>query len=135
MGGEHSKHGRYPTPMTKPSPSDPRLVFVTAPDLDLAGEIARALVDDRLAACASLLPGLTSIYRWGGEVHEDVEVLLLIKTCSGRLEDLERRVAELHPYEVPEIIALEPAHVEPRYLAWLQSETSETSETSDSSDT
>ena len=115
--------------MPKPSLSDPRLVFVTAPDLEVAGRIARALVDDRLAACASLLPGLTSIYRWRGEVQEDAEVLLLIKTSSERLADLERRVAELHPYEVPEIIALDPAHVEPRYLAWLQSETSETSET------
>lgn len=121
--------------MAKPSPSDPRLVFVTAPDLDVAGKIARALVDERLAACASFLPGLTSIYRWRGEVHEDREVLLLIKTCSERLPDLERRVAELHPYEVPEFIAVEPAHVEPRYLAWLQSETSATSGTSETSET
>jgi len=111
--------------MTKPSLSDPRLVFVTAPDVDVAQKLARALVDERLAACASLLPGVTSIYRWRGEVHEEDEVLLLIKTCSGRLEELVRRIAELHPYEVPEIIAVEPVHVEPRYLAWLQSETSE----------
>jgi len=111
--------------MPKPSPSDPRVVFVTAPDLEVAGKIARAVVEDRLAACASLLPGVTSIYRWRGEVLEDAEVLLLIKTRLEHLDDLERRVLELHPYEVPEFIALEPAHVEPRYLAWLQSETSE----------
>ncbi len=116
--------------MTQPSPSDPRLVFVTAPDRHVAGKIARALVEERLAACASLLPGLTSIYRWRGEVHEDAEVLILIKTCSERLGELERRVRELHPYEVPEILALEPAQVEPRYLAWLRSETSRTSGTS-----
>jgi periplasmic divalent cation tolerance protein len=115
--------------MTKPSPSDPRLVFVTAPDPDVAKKLARALVGDRLAACASLLPGLTSIYRWDGKVQEESEVLLLIKTCSGRLDDLERRIAELHPYDVPEIVAVEPARVEPRYLAWLQSETRENPET------
>ena len=97
----------------------PRVVLVTAPDADVALRIARTLIEERLAACVNLIPGLTSVYRWEGAVQEDHEVLLLAKTRAGRLEALETRLAELHPYHVPECVALEPARVETRYLEWM----------------
>lgn len=106
------------------SPDDPRLVLVTAPDRERALDLARSLVDDRLLACANLLPGLTSVYRWEGRVQEDEEVLLIGKTRAGRVAALEARVLELHPYDTPEFVVLDPSHVEPRYLAWLAASTS-----------
>ena len=101
----------------------PRVVLVTAPDEDVGRRLARALVERRLAACANLIPGVRSIYRWDGEVRDEAEVLLVIKTVAGRISELEAALAELHPYDVPECIALEPASVEAKYLAWLVDET------------
>lgn len=105
-------------------PRAPAVVLVTAPDADVARKIARALVDRRLAACASLVPGLTSVYRWQGAVEEASEVLLVIKTVRARLGELERELRALHPFEVPELVVLDPAHVGARYLDWLIAETS-----------
>jgi len=102
-----------------------RVVLVTAPDADCGRGLARALVDERLAACVGILPGLTSVYRWEGQIHEDAEVLLVIKSRADRLERIEARVAELHPYDVPECVSLAPDRVEPRYLAWLQAAASD----------
>jgi len=101
-----------------------RVVLVTAPDMGCARALARALVGEAVAACVSLLPGMVSIYRWKGAVHEAQEVLLLVKTRSERLGELERIVAREHPYEVPEVVALEPAAVAQRYLDWLLAECS-----------
>ena len=101
----------------------PRVVLVTAPNEDVGRRLARALVERRLAACANLIPGVRSIYRWDGEVRDEAEVLLVIKTVAGRISELEAALAELHPYDVPECIALEPASVEAKYLAWLVDET------------
>lgn len=97
-----------------------RAVLVTAPDREVGARLARALVGEGLAACVNLVPGVTSVYRWQGEVCEDAEVLLVVKTTAARLDPLRARVLELHPYEVPELVALAPAAVEARYLAWLQ---------------
>ncbi len=94
------------------------LVLVTAPP-EAAGELARRLVEERLAACVNRVPGLRSVYRWEGRVEEDEEVLLLIKTPADRLEALKKRVPELHPYRVPEVLALPVADGHPPYLAWL----------------
>ncbi len=95
-------------------------VLVTAPNLKVARRIARAVVEANLAACANLLPGIESHYRWQGRLEKSSEVLLLIKTSKPRLPALESRIAELHPYDTPEIIAL-PLHAgSARYLAWLQ---------------
>lgn len=109
--------------MQDPLGADPsaraRVVLVTAPDMDCARALAQALVGERVAACANLLPGVTSIYRWEGEVQEDPEVLLVVKTRADRLGEVERIVARLHPYEVPEVVALQPSAVESRYLDWL----------------
>ncbi len=95
-----------------------RLVLTTAPP-DVAQEIAHTLVEERLAACVNLVPGVRSVYRWQGAVQDDPETLLVIKTTPEALSRLEPRLATLHPYEVPEHVVLEPAAVAGPYLAWL----------------
>lgn len=98
-------------------------VLCACPDEATANRIAQELVRSRLAACVSRLSGVRSTYRWEGEVRDEPEVLLLIKTTKSRYEELEMRLEALHPYEVPEIIALHvPAGAAP-YLAWLAEET------------
>jgi len=99
------------------------VVFSTAPDLGVAKEIARALVERRAAACVQVLPGLHSTYRWEGALEEASEVLLLAKTTRARLADLEEVLRELHPYEVPECVAVEAVHVAAPYRAWVLDET------------
>jgi len=106
--------------------SDALLILCTCPNAESASRIARALVEERLAACVNRVPGLTSVYRWQGEIHEDNEVLLLIKTQHERFESLRARIIELHPYDVPEVIALEIAAGHAPYLEWLRTETSGT---------
>lgn len=101
----------------------PLLCLATAPDRPVAERIARALVDERLAACVNILPGITSVYRWEGAVEAGDEVLLLAKTMPGRLEALVARVAQLHPFEVPEVIALDIRGGLPAYLQWIAAET------------
>ncbi|MBI5365808.1 MAG: divalent-cation tolerance protein CutA [Planctomycetes bacterium] len=96
-----------------------RVVLVTAGGIDAARVIARALVEERLAACVNILPGVTSIYRWEGKIAEDEEVLLLIKTTADRLDALAARVVDLHTYQVPEIVALPVAGGLAPYLGWL----------------
>jgi len=98
---------------------DARIVLTTAPDREAAERIARALVERRLVACVNLVAGVRSVYRWKGEIAEADEVLLVAKTAVDRLEGLERALKELHPYDVPEMVALEPDRVEAAYLAWL----------------
>lgn len=97
-----------------------RVVWITAPDREVALRLARGLVERRLAACAQVLPGLTSVYRWQGAVQEESEVLLLVKSTADRLDALEAWVRQTHPYDTPECLALAPERVEPRYLAWLE---------------
>lgn len=97
-----------------------RLVWITAPDAQVALRLARGLVEERLAACAQVLPGMTSVYRWQERVHEEAEVLLVAKTTAARLPALESWLRRAHPYDTPECLALAPQRVEPRYLAWLE---------------
>ena len=97
-----------------------RIVLVTVPDAETAKKIARALVEERLAACVNVVPGLTSVYRWEGEVREDAELLLVAKTTDDALEELGERVRALHPYSVPEILAIEADRGFERYLAWVK---------------
>lgn len=99
------------------------VVFVTCPDRRTAERIGRTLVEERLAACANILPGLTSIYRWEGKVCRDPEALVLLKTRRSRFPALARRVRELHPYSVPEVVALPIALGSPDYLAWVAAST------------
>ena len=104
-------------------PSCARIVLITHPE-DGARDFARSLVERRLAACVNLLP-VTSVYTWQGAIEEDPEVLLVVKTSATRLAELEGVLAEGHPYDVPECVALTPAHVAPAYLDWLLTETRE----------
>ena len=98
------------------------LALVTAPDAETGRRLAEALVDERLAACANLLTGVTSIYRWKGAVESASEVLLVLKTRADRVEALRERVVALHPYEVPEVIFLEVAEGHLPYLEWVREE-------------
>jgi len=95
----------------------------TCPDLASAQRVAEALVDERLAACVQVLPGVHSTYRWHGNVERADEVLLLVKTTSDRLEALAERVRALHPYELPELLAVEAASGLPDYLDWVAAQT------------
>ncbi|HSD11158.1 MAG TPA: divalent-cation tolerance protein CutA [Candidatus Binatia bacterium] len=97
----------------------PIVVLVTAPSADGAAEIARALVEERLAACANIVPGVRSIYRWEERVADDSEWLLVIKTERTRFAELEARVRTLHAYSVPEVIAVEIVEGSKPYLDWL----------------
>ncbi|WP_337926341.1 divalent-cation tolerance protein CutA [Luteimonas saliphila] len=97
--------------------------FCTCPDTGTAGRIADALVAERLAACVNILPGITSVYRWQDAVERADEVLLVAKTMRARLEALTACVVALHPYELPEVIAVDIAGGLPGYLDWLAAET------------
>ena len=99
-----------------------RLVLITAPDADSGATLARALVDERLAACVNLVPGVRSIYRWEGGIEEDSEVLLVVKTRQERCEALAARVEALHPYDLPEVVVLPIEGGGARYLSWILSE-------------
>ncbi len=107
------------------SQNDCVIVFVTAPDESTALSIGRALVEERLAACANLAGPIRSIYRWRGAVEDACEQLLLIKTRSKLFAALESRVKQLHPYDVPEIVAIEIQHGSPQYLEWIRESTAD----------
>ena len=98
-------------------------VFCTVPDADTAERIANAVVESKSAACASIVPGLTSVYRWKGEICRSAELLLIMKTTAERYKTLERQIRSLHPYEVPEIVAVEIAEGSADYLSWIDEST------------
>ena len=100
--------------------------LVTIDDMDKALEIAKYLVDQRLVACVNIVPEIRSIYRWKGEICDDTERLLIMKTQQGLFSELEKAVQKLHPYEVPEIVALDISHGLPDYLSWIDDCTSAT---------
>ena len=95
------------------------VAFSTVGKAEDAERIARALVEWRLAACVNVVPGLVSLYRWKGDVVREGEVLLVIKTRAERLEALREALVGLHPYDVPELVALPVESGHPPYLAWL----------------
>jgi periplasmic divalent cation tolerance protein len=103
--------------------TDTLVVLVTAPSAETAAGIARALVEERLAACGNVVPGLRSLYRWEGKVHDDAEALLILKTTRSRFPALRDRVLALHPYEAPEVLALPVEEGSEKYLAWVRAET------------
>jgi periplasmic divalent cation tolerance protein len=102
-------------------------VLVTVSGEEEAVRIARSLVQERLAACANLVPGIRSIYRWKGEIWDTAELLLLIKTRAALFPALQQRIRQLHSYEVPEIVALPIIAGWPDYLNWVQESTQEPS--------
>ena len=99
------------------------LVLTTLPDAGRAREVVRALVDRRLVACGTVIDRVTSVYRWEGKVEEAEEAQVILKTGRGCWGALQAALAELHPYEVPEILALPVENGLPPYLAWVGAET------------
>lgn len=95
------------------------MVLCTFPDAKIARDICTVLVTDGLAACANLLPGVESIYRWEGATNHDSETLAILKLPADGLAALESKLLGLHPYDVPEIVAIRPDAVNPAYLAWV----------------
>jgi periplasmic divalent cation tolerance protein len=102
---------------------DAIVVFITVPSPEVGGKLARTLVEERLAACVNLVPGITSTYRWQGEVQVEPESLLIVKTGRDLYDALAARVRALHPYTVPEIIALPLAAGNEPYLQWIADST------------
>ncbi|MGJ0482999.1 MAG: divalent-cation tolerance protein CutA [Methylomicrobium sp.] len=100
-------------------PNNTQLILCTCPDRDTSEKIAQKLVEGRLAACVNILPGLTSIYTWQDRLETAEEHLLLIKSASGRYSAVEQAIRALHPYDLPEIIALPIAQGLPDYLNWI----------------
>lgn len=106
------------------SPAMPVLIaHCSCPDTETAARIARQLVEERLAACVQAIPGISSTYRWQGALRTDTEVLLLIKTTRARFDALKSRLPDLHPYDLPELIAVEAVDGLDRYLHWVEAET------------
>jgi periplasmic divalent cation tolerance protein len=103
--------------------TDLRQVTVTCPDMDTAKAIAREVVGRRLAACVNIVPGVVSIYRWKGEVSEDAEVLLLIKTREEFVESLFTAIVANHPYDQPAIEVLPIVAAGRGVASWIRAET------------
>lgn len=101
------------------------VVFITASGEEEAAKIARALVEERLAACVNILRGVRSIYTWEGKVQDEAEALMVLKTREALFDPLKRRVKELHSYEVPEVIALPITRGLEDYMAWMEEVTRE----------
>ena len=97
------------------------VILSTVDSMGTASKIARALVEGKEAACVNIVPGIRSIYRWEGKVCDDSELLLMIKTTEARFEAVRRRIRALHPYQLPESIAIPIIAGDQEYLAWLSS--------------
>ncbi|MFG1343596.1 divalent-cation tolerance protein CutA [Xanthobacter autotrophicus DSM 431] len=105
---------------------DPRLVYSTFPSLDAAETVARALVEARLVACANILPGMVSLYRWDDRIERADEVVLLLKTTAARAGEVVEAVRSRHPYAVPAILVLPVEGGLPAFLAWIGAEVTDT---------
>jgi periplasmic divalent cation tolerance protein len=100
--------------------SDVVVVFVTAPSEDVASALAKSVVGAGLAACVNIVPGLRSVYRWQGEVHDEPELLLIMKTRRDREEALKQHVLVAHPYDVPEFLVVPSIGGSAEYLDWVR---------------
>ena len=96
-----------------------RVVFCTCPPAE-AQKLARQIVESKRAACVNIVPGIQSIYMWEGAIEEDAESLLIIKTTSDRLKELETHLVSIHPYDVPEVIALPITEGSDAYTTWVR---------------
>lgn len=105
--------------MTQETSAEPRIVLVSASGEEEARRLARGMVEGRLAACVNLVPGALSIYHWEGELREEPEALMLIKTTDERLSELVEFVEREHSYDVPEFVVLDPEAIEHGYREWL----------------
>ncbi|MDR2364728.1 MAG: divalent-cation tolerance protein CutA [Zoogloeaceae bacterium] len=109
--------------MTFADPAEYLLVITSLPDAESAGKLARALVEQGLAACVNVLGSCHSVYRWQGRMEDATEIPLFIKTTRARYGAVEARIRNLHPYSLPEIIALPLTAGSPDYLKWIKGET------------
>jgi len=96
------------------------IVLTTCPNGEVGVQLSRTLVEERLAACVNCLAGMVSTYIWEGAVQTDQETLLLIKTTEERFEAVKRRIGELHPYELPEVVAIPVCAGTEKYLEWVR---------------
>jgi periplasmic divalent cation tolerance protein len=99
------------------------VIFTTWPSVETARPAARTLIEARLAACANIVPSVESIYRWKDAIETSPEVLVIFKTTIGAYPRFEARLKELHPYEVPEIVAQRASDGLPAYLRWVENNT------------
>jgi len=104
--------------------TDAVVVLTTIPTNDEAVTLIKGLLERRLIACGTIMAGSRSLYRWEGKIADETEAVLLLKTRSGCVEGLRRAFAELHPYKVPELLAMPVTGGLERYLGWINSETS-----------
>ena len=105
------------------SASDIIVVYITAPNLEEAQSLAHALVQDKLAACVNIIPGIQSVYFWEDAVQTDNELLLICKSQADRFDALKTRVQSLHPYDVPEVISIPLQNGSEPYLNWVRENT------------
>jgi periplasmic divalent cation tolerance protein len=96
------------------------MVFVTAPDANVAANLTKALLSDDLVACGNIVDGIRSVYRWEGKVCDDSEALLILKTTKEQVERLKNKVVEIHPYECPEVLAVPVLDGHHDYLSWVR---------------
>lgn len=101
---------------------EPLLIYIAVPDQETAGQIGRRAVEERLAACANILPSISSCYHWEGRLQEDQEAVLILKTTADAADALRSLVERLHPYETPAILTIPLQHVNPPYYAWMREE-------------
>ena len=104
--------------------SDAMLVFTTVSSEDEAAKLIRTLLERRLIACGTMMPGARSLYRWQGKIADEREILVLLKTRSARVEALQEAFGELHPYKVPELLAVSVDTGLEKYVDWINTETS-----------
>jgi periplasmic divalent cation tolerance protein len=100
--------------------SEVLIAFCTFPNAEVAEKVANTVVEQHLAACANILPGIRSVYRWEGKVESADEVLVLFKLAAPRYAEFESKIRSVHPYEVPEIIAVPIKNGLPTYLEWVK---------------
>jgi len=110
-------------PLRKKSVGQVLVILVTAVNQEEARKIGKGMVDAKLAACANIIPGIQSIYRWKGKVVKAQEVLIILKSTRPRYRALEKAIKAMHTYETPEIIALPVKEGLDRYIGWVRSET------------
>lgn len=103
--------------------TDAIVVLTTVATSEEAVQLVRALLERRIIACGTILPGARSLYRWEGKIADEPEVMVMLKTRSARIESLEMAFADLHPYKVPELLALSVEAGTQKYLAWISGET------------
>lgn len=104
--------------------TDALVILTTLSSADEAASFVRTLLERRLVACGTILPGGRSLYRWEGKVADEQEVVVMLKTRSGQLDSLKAAFAELHPYRVPELLAMPVVAGLEKYLSWINGETS-----------